>query len=286
MHTTTAIGNRTVRAEINYVRNAPGPGEPLLTFVTEDESLSTMQVLPGEMVTITDVRDEAPSLGREGFVLVPHLSSLSDLELIEEDPEVDRCYSEEMSALLQRVTGAHRVLMLGGGKKRYGESATAKLAPLRNAKPARYVHGDVTDRSGPMQAAGFCSMLGLDLSAFSRWALVNMWRPITMPPHDIPLAVCDARSIVDADTVPVVAMTEVRGFGRFDFETAGYLYNPSHRWCWFPDMTPSEVLVFMTHDSDPSRPHRVAHSAFTDPGCPPVATTRASVEMRGLVLFE
>jgi hypothetical protein len=258
----------------------------MLTFVTEDEDHSTMVVRPGESMWIEDVRGTETSLDSEGFELVSHATLVADLEQIEEDPAVDQRYVEEMSALLEEMTGADRVLMLGGGKKRYGESATAKLVALKNAKPARYAHGDVTDISGPAQAEGLASLVpGLAMEDYTRWALYNMWRPITPPPQDYPLAVCDARTIDPSDGVPVLAVTEVRGVGALEFETSGYLHNTEHRWCYFKDMTPAEVLVFKTHDSDPSRAHRVAHTAFTDPTCPPETPTRASVEMRALAFF-
>ena len=128
--------------------------------------------------------------------------------------------------------------------------------------------------------------LGVDLADVERWALFNMWRSTTPPPQDHPLAVCDARTIGPDDGVPVMAVTEIRGGGgELEFATTGYMHNPGHRWCWFRDMTPDEVLVFATHDSDPARPHQVAHTAFTDPSCPPGTPTRASVEIRGLALF-
>lgn len=281
----TTTGAR-VRADVNYVRNPRPPGAEPLTFVTEAEERSTMQTLPGRAVWFHDVRGEGTSLDREGFVLVEHTSAIADFDRIEEDPAVDRAYIDEMTDLLARVTEADRVIMLGGGKKRYGESATAKLAPLKNAKPARYPHGDVTDRSGPEQAAGLLAFVpGVELADHRRWALYNMWRSTTAPPQDHPLAVCDARTIGPDDGVPVVAITEIRGAGDFAFETTGYLYNPEHRWCFFRDMTPGEVLIFTTHDTDPQRAHRVAHTAFTDPTCPPGTPTRASVEMRALALF-
>ena len=101
-----------------------------------------------------------------------------------------------------------------------------------------------------------------------RWAHFNMWRAITLPPQDYPLALCDARTIGPGDAVTVVAHTETRTNGAFSFDTRGYLANPAHRWCYFRDMTPDEVVVFKTHDSDPDRAHQVAHTAFLDPGCP------------------
>jgi len=281
----TATGSR-VRADVNYVRNPRPAGSEPLTFVTEADERSTMETQPGRSVWIHDVRGEPTSLDREGFELVEHVSTVTDFDRVEEDPAVDQHYIGEMTDVLARVTGADRVVMLGGGKKRYGESATEKLAPLKNAKPARYPHGDVTDVSGPEQAAGIAAMIGgIDLAEFGRWALYNMWRSTTPPPQDHPLAVCDARTIRPEDGVPVVAITEIRGAGDFEFETTGYVYNPEHRWCFFRDMTPGEVLIFKTHDSDPARAHRVAHTAFTDPTCPPGTPTRASVEMRALALF-
>jgi hypothetical protein len=280
------VGIGPLRAEVNYVRNPPAVGEPSLTFVTEAEESSTMVTKPGRLVEIHDVRGVHTSLDIEGFALVPHSSAVTDFDAIEEDPAVDRLYIDEMTRLLEEVTHATRVIMLGGGKKRYGESAVDKLAPLKNAKPARYPHGDVTDASALAQAAGVAAMVpGLSLDDFGRWALYNMWRSVTPPPQDHPLAVCDARSVTSSDRVSVVAVTEIRGSGEFRFETTGYLFSPEHRWCYFSDMTPGEVLVFKTHDSDPGRAHQVAHTAFTDPTCPAGTPTRASVEMRALALY-
>jgi hypothetical protein len=244
-----------------------------------------MVVLPGESMWIEDVRGQPTSLDREGFQLVAHTTAVADLESIEEDPEADRAYCQEMSTLIIGLTGADKVVMLGA-KKRYGESETDKLAPLRNAKPARYAHGDVTDNSGPEQASGVVAFQpGMEMGDLSRWALFNLWRSVTPPPQDCPLAVCDARTIAPDDGVAVLAVTEIRGMGGYEFETSGYLHNPQHRWCYFSEMTPNEVLVFKTHDSDPARAHRVAHTAFDDPTCPPGTPARASVEARALALF-
>lgn len=284
MTTREATGTQ-VRAEVNYVRNPPAAGDAVLEFVTEAEERSTMQVLPGQVVTITDTRGIATDLDREGFVLVPHVSAIADFDRIQEDPVVDQQYIEETTGLLLKITGATRVFMLGGGKKRYGESATEKLAPLSNAKPARYAHADNTDAS----AAGLVGMIeqfvdDLDLADHPRWALYNLWRAVTPPPQDFPLAVCDARTVAPADEVTVAAVTEEHGFD-IRHDTTGYLHNPAHEWHYFRDMTRDEVLVFKAHDTDPSRAGRVPHTAFTDPSCPPGVPTRASVEMRGLALF-
>lgn len=286
MNAIERTGDTGVEALINYVRNPVAPGEAPLTFVTEDESRSTMVTTPGMPVWISDLRGQQTSLEHEGFVLVKHVSAVGDLHQIEEDPQVDAQYSEEMTALLKELTGASVVIMQGDGKKRYGPKAKDKLAGLKNALPALYPHGDTTDRSACELAERILEHVpGIELGNVGRWAHINMWRPITRPPHDYPLAVCDARTVSDKDREPVVAHTETRMTEPFAFETTGYLHDPGHRWCYFRNMTPEEVLVFVTFDSDPDRPHQVAHSAFADPTCPPDAPTRGSVEMRALALF-
>jgi hypothetical protein len=280
------IKNPSVDAEINYVRNPSPPQGEVLTFVTEAEEHSTMEVLPGRAVRITNARSLEPELDREGFALVSHTSSIEDFDLIQDDPEIDQRYIDEMADLLARVTGATKTFMLGRGKRRYGEGEKDKLAPLSNAKPARYPHADNTDAS----ATGLVEMVGafvddIDLTAYSRYALYNMWRAVSEPPQDFPLAVCDARTVAPEDEVTVTAITVEKDAGEITHDTTGYLYNPAHRWYYYRDMTPEEVLVFKAHDSDRHRSIRVPHSAFTDPTCPTGVPTRASVEMRGLALF-
>ncbi len=272
-----------VHSVINYVRNPPAPGEEQLRFYSEAEELSTMQTLPGREVRITDARGLETSLDREGFGLFPHCSRIADFDGIELDPERNARYMEELCELLQTVTGAARVLMLSGAKQRFGEAATEQLAPLVNAKPARYPHADNTDASSEGQISMFTG--GIDMDRYSRAALYNLWRCVSPPPQDSPLAVCDARSVSPADEVPVIAVTEVLGIGEVRHETTSYCYNPEHRWYYFPDMTRDEVIIFKTHDTDENRARRVAHTAFDDPGCPPGTPSRASVEARILALF-
>ena len=280
------ISRQGVDAEINYIRNPAPPQGEVLRFVTEAEEQSTMETLPGRTVRIMNARSFESDLDQEGFALVPHTSSIVDFDLIQGDTEVDQRYIDEMTELLARVTGASKTFMLGRGKRRYGEGAKEKLAPLSNAKPARYPHADNTDAS----ATGLVEMLGafvddIDLTGYSRYALYNMWRSVSAPPQDFPLAVCDARTVVPLDEVTVTAITVEKDTGEITHDTTGYLYNPAHRWYYYQDMTPEEVLVFKAHDTDPRRSVRVPHSAFTDPTCPAGVPTRASVEMRGLALF-
>lgn len=275
-----------VRGVVNYVCNPSTDTAAPLEFYSDEEERSTMQTLPGREVWVRDARLLPTSLDREGFLLASHRSAITDFDGIELDPVRNTRYVEEVNQMLVDVIGASRVLMLGGAKQRFGESATDKLAPLVNAKPARYPHADNTDDSSvaliDMFAAGVAD---LDPKKYSRCALFNIWRCVSPPPQTCPLAVCDARTIDLTDEVPVIAVTPVLGVGEYRHETTGYLHNPDHRWYYFPDMTVDEVIIFKAHDTDASRARRVAHTAFDDPTCPAEAPARASVEARALALF-
>lgn len=276
----------SVEAEINYIRNPPPPGGAVLEYVTEDEERNTMVTRPGQPMPITNARGMDTDLEREGFRLVHFPSAVADFHQLQVDPSVDALYVEETAAMLTELVGAARVIMLGGGKKRYGESAVDELAALKNAKPARYPHADNTDASA-LELARLFEMFvdDLDLGAYRRWAMYNVWRAITPPPQDFPLAVCDARTVSPSDEVTVTAITEELQ-GSMVHDTMSYVHNRAHRWYYFPDMTLDEVIVFKSGDSDSAGTVRVAHTAFTDPTCPPGVPTRASVEMRAVAVFD
>ena len=137
-----------VRADVNYIRNPPRGDDVVLEFVTEDETQSTMVTRPGEPMWITDARGLTTDVDREGFVLVPHVSPVADFGKIEEDPDVDQQYIDEMTGLLTEVTGAPRWCSCWWGQEALRRDARSQeLASLKNAKPARYPHADNTDAS-------------------------------------------------------------------------------------------------------------------------------------------
>src|SRR3954468_2487640 len=121
--TVSEQGTRSgVEAEINYVRNRPSDGSKL-EYVTEAEEHNTMVTLPGTPMWIADGRGLTTDLDREGSRLVRFPSTVADFHRLQEDPAVDQQYMAETAAMLEELTGAAQVFMLGGGKKRYGESA-------------------------------------------------------------------------------------------------------------------------------------------------------------------
>jgi hypothetical protein len=140
------------------------------------------------------------------------------------------------------------------------------------------VHNDYTQRSGP---ARLHAVLGERVFGGSRFAIVNVWRPIRGPVLDAPLALCDARTVSPLDLVEADVHYRERT-GEIYLAT----YARGHRWLYYPSMACDEALVFKQYDSNPSSPRFVPHAAFEAPNTPADVAPRESIEARCLIVFD
>ena len=113
-----------------------------------------------------------------------------------------------------------------------------------------------------------------------RYMIINVWKPIRGPVKQVPLAICDARSIgpgqlLDADLIYPDRTGEV----------SMLTYSPEQRWYYVPEMLPEEALLLKCFDSEHDRARFTAHSAFDDPTSAADAPPRESIEVRTLVFF-
>lgn len=233
-------------------------------------------------VAIEDLRQRAvaPSLDIEGFRLFPHESQVTDFR---NQDELERVHVPEIRNLLLEVSGANDVTVTSVGILRFSERSP-DCGALNNSRPARFVHIDASDAA----AAAFYERsrpAGAGDRAIKRAAQYNVWRVVSPPPQDVPLAVCDARSLSPEDLVPADAVFDVDGQVVMSFESLLLRHNPRQRWAYYSKMHPGEALVFKTNDTDAARAHCVAHGAFNDPTCPADAPPRASLEMRGIAYW-
>ena len=148
-------------------------------------------------------------------------------------------------------------------------------------KPAAFPHADFTDEAAnAMKALG-----GPDVGDYSRCAIYNLWRVFSDPPQDLPLAVCDARTVSAEDENTVQIMLDVPGRDPIRAQTVVYHPNMANRWVYFSNMTVEEVLIFKSYDSDVQRPKRVPHSSFANPMVKPEVPTRNSIETRVVAFY-
>jgi hypothetical protein len=248
-------------------------------FHANDTSLDVLNIVP-RSVPIEDARlwSTPPSLDVQGFSLYPHKSEVRDFS---DQAQVAQIHPTEIQNLLLRVSGADHVIVAGGGILRFSERSKDSGA-LNNSRPARLAHIDVSDTTA---TAFYARSKPEGARPVKRAAQYNVWRAISTPPQDVPLAVCDARSLSPEDLMPADAMFDVDGKIVMSFEALVIRYNAMQRWSYFSGMTRDEALVFKTNDTDLTRAHQVAHGAFDDPTCPQSAPPRASLEMRGIAFW-
>jgi hypothetical protein len=263
----------TVHAEVNYT----GPMETRPEFFANDHSLDRVNLDP-RRVPILDGRAQPPSLAREGIEL---LACPTQVKEFRDADEVARVYPREIESFIRRLTGADAVALMGPAILRFGERS-AEAGTRDNSNAARLVHIDTSDSTAREFARAAAPNDGRGIR---RIAQHNIWRTFSGAPQDVPLAVCDARSVALDDLVPAQAMFDRDGKVVWSFEALLLRYNPAHRWIYFPDMTRDEVIVFKRHDTDPDEPSFVPHSAFTDARVPAGCTPRASVEMRTIAFW-
>ena len=259
---------KDVRAAIGYSeRTAKKP-----YFYANAHEKDFVPLAPRE-VAIRDARGAGCSLDVEGFTLVEHASVLSDLTDLE---AVARVHSGEIAELLKAVSGCDHVDMFSRGILRFSERAGQNDAH-DNSHPARFVHVDMSVEA----ARAARDAAAPKDKAIARSVQYNVWRVLSPPPQDVPLALCAFNSLAMDDLIDCDAIFDPPGAPEWSFGNYLLAYSPAHRWFYYPDMHVGEALVFVTSESDPARPLLMPHGAFDNPLAPTDAPPRISLEMRG-----
>ena len=267
-----------VTGVVNYL--APMSEKP--RYFAKDQSQNRVSLDP-QPVMLRDARAaaDAPTLAREGFTLVDHRSAVADFG---DQAQREAIYPAEIQALLQRVTGADRLIISSPPIVRYSERSPLSGQAV-NSHPARFIHVDIAPEDSAAQALRMLGGDEAEFKSYRRFALYNVWRVFSPPPQDLPLAMCDARSFAADELVRADAIFDGVPGREFQFESYLLRYSPAHRWFYYPDMTRDEALLFKTFDSDPAQPVNVPHTAFDHPNVPADVGPRSSVEIRACAYF-
>jgi hypothetical protein len=261
------------------------------------------------MVSLRDAREmiTPPSLDLNGFQLVhsklpsscsPDVLSAGEFDV--ERPMISAYYATVQDAV-QRVTGASAVVaychVLRSGK----QAAECKGA---EAGYASYAHTDQSPVSWSSRARSLVSeeMVdsfppGIDHKDAERaiqgrrFAVVTAWRKLNNSTASH-LAVLDHTTLLEEDVLPfsIIQGKFVGGNSRLrDSADAA----ARHKWCYFSNMTPDDLLFFTAFDSDhPSKallfpgqdtPSSCFHACFMDDLA---SEPRVSIDVRLLVIWD
>ncbi|MEM7100096.1 MAG: CmcJ/NvfI family oxidoreductase [Pseudomonadota bacterium] len=236
-------------------------------------------------------RDIQTSLASTGFVLLDEPSGVIDF--LDHERVVDKYYAE-CKSLAQELTGASTVftydhLVREPGRQIAGGGTDGSVHVTGEEQGGGYIgfaHMDYTDNTGWKD---YLAVHAQEVPSASRVVCLNFWRGISRVVDDHPLAVCDARTIRATDLFE----TKIFGYGPPSYswhdvgiETYSVKHSASHKWYYFPKMTPNEVLIFKTYDSEGVIGNACAHAAFTNPVADPAGPQRRSIELRVLCFID
>jgi len=276
---------------------------------------------PAKVYDIRGREAEFSSVDTAGFAVYNHPAKE---RLFVDDSAIRGGYYDEIEALLRKKLEEgdkiRKITIFDHTIRR-----RRKDAPRQ---PVQQVHIDQTPQSAEARVRRHVSDPAEVEDLLSRrYQLINVWRPIENAASDFPLAVIDWRTTKPDDLVKVDLLypkrvadgSETNGNGQQDddddrgkekladesthkstegYEVKGETYavapSQDHRFYYYKDMTPDEVMFIKCFDSrsegQPKGQKGIAaltpHTAFEDPNTPKDAPGRQSIEVRCLVFYD
>ncbi len=272
-----------VEAMVEYI--APHCG-PTLRYLGDGQEVNT-GAFERHTVFVADARalTPRPTLASAGFELARHTSGVDFYD----DQGAETAYAHEIEPLLLALTRADKAVLFGARRRHTGPISPQTLPGASD------VHVDYAAPDARRMALALLGPEGEAGMPYRRFMAVNLWRSLSPPPQDRPLAICDGRSVVTQGgvfntlmLVDAIPPPEARPSEPPPDPAArrGFLFHhdPAHLWRYYPDMGPDEVVLFKLYDSTETGPWRCPHVSFVDPtvqGAPP----RESYEIRSFVYF-
>jgi hypothetical protein len=238
-------------------------------------------------MTIRNARRAGPfTLDEHGFCLGHHSTAIQDWE-----PQygADSAYAHEVCDVAKQLCGADFVVPLGGMLRSAGATRRGVQPPAAEA------HVDFTQRSAERLAEMLYRKARPAGRGYRRFIAFSLWRALSPPPQDMPLALCDGSSLrddegthntkIDVEEIPTGDALLAPIPGEEDMVAATiFHHSPAHRWWYFPDMQPHEVIFIKFYDSDHDKAWRAPHTAFRDTSRPD-AIERRSMEYRAVAYY-
>ncbi|OJA12443.1 hypothetical protein AZE42_08206 [Rhizopogon vesiculosus] len=271
----------TVSTELAYF-SPPLDGSRPFTSVNADAKTgqrATNWVTEVHTVEIEDVRGKESNYTLDTAGFQYHTRPSKHATFVD-DEEIRSEYYPESIELIKEVTGASKVVLFDHTirRNRPGDLDTDES----KRQPVLQVHVDQTPDSATARVHRHLPAAEAEKLVKKRFQIVNLWRPISHPAIDYPLALCDYRSVnAQKDLVPVTLV-----YPDHEGETYGVKFNPLHTWKYKKEMKQDEVVLIKCYDSAEGVAVLTPHTGFKDPSAPQGAPPRESIELRALVFYE
>ncbi|KAG9311287.1 hypothetical protein JVU11DRAFT_8375 [Chiua virens] len=200
------------------------------------------------------------------------------------EKEIEAEYYPHCTELIKKLTGASRIVIFDHTIRRRRPEDSEVDDNAQKRQPVSLIHVDQTTVSSIARVHRHLPPSDAPALLKRRFQIINLWRPISHPAFDWPLALCDFRSVdVKKDLVPVALIYPDR-----EGEAYGVKYNEAHKWKYMKGMQPDEFVLIKCFDSvqDGSVAILTPHTGFQDPNRPEGAPFRESIEVRTLVFYD
>ena len=279
--------------------------------------------LETRQMTVHDARQfeatERCTLTQNGFEMREHPVAPS-LNFLKHDQVVEQ-YFPQCAEIVMDATGARFVTAFDYNiRSATGKENRRRIEGGQEVQgPAHIVHGDYTLTSAPQRLRDLTNpadpsdTIRKNLSdcrplidkteveqilSCGRFAIINVWRNINQEPVTTqPLALCDATSVRPEDLI----VFEIHYQDRIG-ENYFSKHSDRHQWYYYRELRRREALLIKQWDSwgelarsngersdsqSTDKPCTFSfHSAFEDPGTPPNAPDRWSIEVRCVALYD
>ena len=264
--------DRTVRAKLRYInpewRHSAEPPR-IGSRESRHANTATHEVLVHDACALVDGFE----LDTSGFALRTHVTA--DVGLT--NPDARAAYREAMLQLVQNESGATRTVFLA-------DLIRTEDTRDFNTAYSRFVHCDYNLASNARMSLDLLGRRGIEPQDSWTYAWFNTWQPFDHDASQNPLAILDVRSLEPGDIIDY----RYTGYSGDDGEgglVAAPVFNPAHRWYFYPDMTPGEVLLTKQLDQRPGHTRQCPHTSFFDDTRPADTPPRHSIETRILAIF-
>ncbi|KAF2452476.1 hypothetical protein BDY21DRAFT_359300 [Lineolata rhizophorae] len=276
-----------IRASIRYVRRdekadsdekgyilhyAAPAGFPQNNFTIESYS----------GIKVHNLRSAGISYEDHGIMIASLDSNQMRPEEFDDDERIEQVYLPELHRCLCKALGAKDVTIFDWMLRKRAASFPKRNAGERNegaVQPSLSAHIDYTmaELDGRLD-----KYFGEDREEVTkrRYQVVNIWKPLSGPCRDYPMAYCDPKSVDREKDLLVV--DEV--FPTVANEVFQVYYNPNHKWYYVPDQLDSEVTIFNAYDSEKGQDVAVPHCSF-DLGEAGSGIPRQSIEVRAFIFY-
>ncbi|KAJ5758187.1 uncharacterized protein N7511_006881 [Penicillium nucicola] len=277
------IENTDIESYLNFV-----PSSAPRTTVTELSELY-QRLSDKRSVTIHDVRnaDKEFQLDVNGFQFYKH--PLPTMPNYGSETIKNHIYPDTVRFLKENL-GVSRVEIFEHVLRNAHDDTVSETTGERG--PSYVVHVDHSCHGANKILREVVPEADVDHLTQTRWALINVWRPLETV-HKDPLAVCDAQSSGDDDVVEL--------FVDFFDETAAAAkekrvdvqwsvvfgqYSAAQEWWYMSKMTTEDLVAFKIFDTQGGNDTWCMHSSFPDPKTSDSQVPRKSIEVRCFVFWE